>query len=59
MGQAGREPYLAVLEEELQHVLATKVRISKHKKRGHIRIEFYSPEDLERIVQIMRGDKKA
>lgn len=55
--QAGKEPYLAVLEEELQHALATKVRISKMKKRGHIFIEFYSQEDLERIANIIRGGK--
>jgi len=55
MGLAPREPYVAVLEEELQHILATKVRISKRKKRGHIFIEFYSPEDLERIANIIRG----
>jgi ParB family chromosome partitioning protein len=54
---ASPDPYIAVLEEELQHLLATKVRISKSKKRGHIRIEFYSPEDLERIVQKIRGGK--
>ena len=52
---AGREPYIAVLEEELQHALATKVRISKRKKRGHITIEFYSQEDLERIIKIIKG----
>lgn len=57
--QAGREPYEAVLEEELQHVLATKVRINKRKKRGHIIIEFYSQEDLERIANKIRGGVKA
>lgn len=55
IGQGLREPHLAVLEEELQHILATKVRISKRKKRGHILIEFYSQEDLERILKILRG----
>ncbi|OGX46390.1 MAG: hypothetical protein A3G38_00175 [Omnitrophica WOR_2 bacterium RIFCSPLOWO2_12_FULL_51_8] len=55
IGASNREPYLAALEEELQHLLATKVRISKRKKRGHILIEFYSPEDLERIAQRIRG----
>jgi ParB family chromosome partitioning protein len=50
-----RETYLAVMEEQLQHALATKVRITKHKKRGHIAIEFYSPQDLERIVRRIRG----
>jgi len=53
-----REPYVAVLEEELQQILATKVRISKRKKRGHISIEFYSQEDLERIVNMFRGGAK-
>ncbi len=55
MGRALREPYLSVLEEELQHILATKVRISKRKKRGHILIEFYSQEDMDRIINILRG----
>ena len=50
-----REPVIAVLEEALQHALATKVRITKRKKRGHIVIEFYSQEDLERITNVIRG----
>lgn len=54
---SARDPYLAVLEEELQHALATKVRISKRKKRGHILIEFYSQEDLERIITRIKGEK--
>ncbi len=52
-----REPLVMMLEEEIQRSLATKVRISKQKKRGHITIEFYSQEDLERIVNIIRGGK--
>ncbi|KPK98714.1 MAG: hypothetical protein AMJ95_02965 [Omnitrophica WOR_2 bacterium SM23_72] len=55
MGTIVRDPLTAVLEEELQHILATKVRISKKKKRGSIQIEFYSQEDLERIMQVIRG----
>ncbi|MCM8780475.1 MAG: ParB/RepB/Spo0J family partition protein [Candidatus Omnitrophica bacterium] len=50
------EPYIVVLEEELQHRLATRVRIIKQKKRGHINIEFYSAEDLQRIVNIIKGN---
>lgn len=57
MGHSGREPLLAVMEEELQHILATKVRISKRKKRGHITIEFYSMEDLERILNVIRNNQ--
>ena len=55
IGEGQREPYVAVLEEQLQHALGTKVRISKRKKRGHISIEFFSLEELERIVNIIRG----
>lgn len=58
MGTVVRDPLTAVLEEELQHILATKVRISKKKKRGSIQIEFYSQEDLERIMQVLRGSVK-
>jgi len=53
-----REPYIAVLEEEMQNCLSTKVRITKMKKRGHIYIEFYSQEDLERITGIIRGGRR-
>jgi len=58
VGSGQREPLVAILEEQLQHALATKVRISKRKKRGHINIEFYSEEDLERIVKVIRGGHK-
>jgi len=58
IGSGMREPLVGVLEEELQHILATKVRISKRKKRGHIMIEFYSEEELNRLVNIFRGGHK-
>jgi ParB family transcriptional regulator, chromosome partitioning protein len=59
IGQSMRDPSLLILEEQLQHVLSTKVRISKRKKRGHILIEFYSPEELERIINVLRGGKNS
>lgn len=49
------DPFIAVLEEDLQHILATKVRVVKGDKRGHIIIEFYSPQDLQRIVDKLKG----
>lgn len=55
MGRGLREPYLSVLEEEMQHILGTKVRISKRNKRGHILIEFYSQQDMDRVVNLIRG----
>jgi ParB family transcriptional regulator, chromosome partitioning protein len=55
---ASIDPVVAVLENELQQALATKVRVIKRKKRGRIVIEFYSQEDLERIVDKLRGETK-
>jgi len=49
------DPFLTVKENQLQQILATKVKVTKRLKRGNITIEFYSPEDLERIVNIIRG----
>jgi ParB family chromosome partitioning protein len=53
------DPAVAVLEEALQHTLATKVRIIKQKKRGHITIEFYSPQELQRIASAIITQAKA
>jgi ParB family transcriptional regulator, chromosome partitioning protein len=59
IGQGQSEPLVAILEEQMQHALATKVRIIKRKKRGHINIEFYSQEDLERISNVIKGVPRA
>lgn len=42
------------LAEELQRSLGTRVRIVGRKKRGRIEIEFYSPEELERLLDLLR-----
>lgn len=49
-----KEPHIRSIEEELQHILGTKVRIIQAKKRGRIEIEFYSLEDLERILGVLK-----
>ena len=50
-----RDPHTHVMEDRLQHALATKVRVNKRAKRGTIVVEFYSPEDLERIGKKIEG----
>ena len=50
-----REPVVSVLEHELQRCLATKVRIVEKKKRGHISVDYYSLDDLKRIVNKICG----
>lgn len=49
-----KEPYLLALEEQMQQVLGTKVQIAKGRKRGFIKIEFYSQEDLQRIFDTIK-----
>ena len=48
------DPYVLNIERALQLVLGTKVRIVAHRKRGKIVVEYYSPQDLERIVNILK-----
>lgn len=45
-----QDQHMLEQEETLQNFLATKVRIVHGKKRGKVVIEYYSLEDLERII---------
>lgn len=45
-----KDQHIIEQEEALQNILATKVRINHSKKRGEIVIEYYSVEDLDRII---------
>jgi len=60
-----KSPEVVELEEELQRILGTKVRIKSTrsgrfspgeggKVQGKIEIEYYSLEDLERIIELLR-----
>ncbi|HLF18908.1 MAG TPA: ParB/RepB/Spo0J family partition protein [Candidatus Omnitrophota bacterium] len=46
-----RDFEIVALEEQLQKALGTKVRIKANKKRGKIIIEYYSLDDLDRIIR--------
>ena len=50
------DPAVTIMQDRVQQSLATKVRINKRKKRGSIVIEFYSEEDLNRIVKTITGE---
>jgi ParB family chromosome partitioning protein len=54
-----RDPYIVTLEEQLQQSLGTRVRITKRKRRGHIQIEFFSQEELERLARMLKGGTKS
>ncbi len=48
---------LADIASQLQHVLGTRVKICHGKKRGTIQIEYYSIEDLNRVLSIIMPKK--
>lgn len=47
---------IVYLEGELRNILGTKVSIESKKKRGKIVIEYYSLDDLDRILGVLRKD---
>lgn len=53
-----RDPAVQAIEDELQKILGTKVIIMHQQKRGKILIEYYSNNDLDRILNILRSRKK-
>ncbi len=52
------ESQLKSLQDALRRQLGTKVQITPKGKRGKIEIEYYSFEDLERIVEAILGDSR-
>ncbi|MEA3408903.1 MAG: ParB/RepB/Spo0J family partition protein, partial [Candidatus Eisenbacteria bacterium] len=47
------DPVLREWEERLQRTLGTQVRIERMGTEGTVRIEYYSDEDLERILETL------
>jgi ParB family chromosome partitioning protein len=53
-GKRSEDIYLAGLAEDLSRHFGTKIMIKKHGKKGKVEIEFYSNDDLERLVDRLR-----
>lgn len=49
-----QSPFYRELQEGLQNALGTKVQISQGKKKGKIEIEYYSEDELERIISLIQ-----
>jgi len=49
------ESQLSSLQDAMRKYLGTKVHIMQKGKKGKIEIEYYSHEDLERIVETILG----
>lgn len=52
-----KDPNITDIEDQLQKILGTRVRISHGKKRGWIQIEYYSNEDLNRILGLLASKR--
>ncbi|MDJ0828383.1 MAG: ParB/RepB/Spo0J family partition protein [Desulfobacterales bacterium] len=47
--------YFADLESNLARHFGTKIRIKRHGKRGKIEIDFYSNDDLKRLIDMLQS----
>jgi ParB family chromosome partitioning protein len=52
--RAGRDLHVADVEKQLMRSLGTRVRLHARGQRGRIVIEFYSPAELERLLERLR-----
>lgn len=50
-----QDPNTLEVESRLREVLGTKVNLVKNKDRGRIEIEFYSDDELERLLYLLTG----
>lgn len=51
------EPQIRQYEEMLQETFNTPVRIRHGKRRGKIEIEYFSQSELERLIELLQGDR--
>lgn len=55
--ESAKEQNIVDLENQLQHLLGTRVRIYKGANKGYMQIEFYSTQDLNRILDLLMPKK--
>jgi ParB family chromosome partitioning protein len=48
------DPYLQDLEDNIQQKLGTKVKIKKHGTAGKITIDFFSDEEFDKIIKLLK-----
>ncbi|MFA5523708.1 MAG: ParB/RepB/Spo0J family partition protein [Tissierellales bacterium] len=48
-----QDPVILEIEESLRKFFGTKVTVTKGSKKGKIEIEYYSEDDLERIIELL------
>lgn len=58
LAYANRDFYLEQIAERLQQKLGTKVLIQGKGKKGRISIDYYSLDDLDRLIALFEGESK-
>ena len=51
--KSSEDIYISSLSDDLSRHLGTKVQIKRHGRKGKIEIEFYSNDDLDRLISIL------
>jgi len=55
--RASADPAITALEDELRSIFATKTHVKDKNGRGSIEILYYSPDERERIIELLRSVK--
>ena len=55
--KTSRPVEITTIEDELRTLMGTKVRITGTEKSGKIELEYYSLEELNRLIDLMRSVK--
>lgn len=50
-----KNPDVVRVEEELKTVLGTKVTINSNGNKGNIEINFYSKDELDRLIEMLKS----
>jgi len=53
--QKKRDPYIDHLEESLRERFKTTVKIKQQKDKGKIELQYYSKQDLERLLELLQN----
>lgn len=52
------DSYRKALLNQLENKLSSKVQLNQHGSRGTLEVDYYSLDDLERLIGIIAGDKE-
>jgi ParB family chromosome partitioning protein len=55
--KSSEEIYFSGIEDDLSRHFGTRVRIKRRGRKGRVEVEFYSDEDLDRLIQLFKQEK--